>query len=116
MLSNSAMSRMYVDVVAAQAFRPGNEAIKAMAGKPGDKAKAIHLLKKIKFNSGFMDGGYIILVEKPDKQGNSHSRAHPHLEKFSTEADICLTVQVQTGVRAIKRFDVSRLRLMIHVL
>ncbi len=25
-----------------------------------------------KFNSGFRDGGYIILVEKPNKQGKSH--------------------------------------------
>ncbi len=30
-----------------------------------------------KFNSGFRDGGYIILVEKLNKQGNSQSTSHP---------------------------------------
>ncbi len=29
-----------------------------------------------KFNSGFRDGGYIILVEKRNKQGKSQSTAH----------------------------------------
>ncbi len=33
--------------------------------------------KELEFKSTFRDGGYIILVEKPNKQGKSQSTAHP---------------------------------------
>ncbi len=57
--------------------------------------------KELKFKSRFRDGGYIILVEKPNKQGNSQSTAHPQHHPIPKLLHATCTVDTQGKIKAI---------------
>ncbi len=72
-----------------------------LAAKPNAAHTCKKIKKELKFKSRFRDGGYIIPVEKPNKQGKSQSTAHPQHHPIPKLLHATCTVDTQDKIKAI---------------